>query len=1616
MILNASISKPKITYDEFIGLFEDDSIKGESDLLFTMASDDIGQSLNILGRTLTEDDVQDDTVKAYIIGSLEDLSYMHQLPLKNVPLICSYLGSDKFDLYEEDTGCKPKKKASTTRRKFSDKEQDVLKHRNTTVVTPTVAEIARRLFNGALEVAGSKAIDADVAVGIDNVRAHHSDPTSMVWGPKNGAFYQSVIMDDVEYFVSQDVMVNPGEDDDKDRARHSSSEACQSPNVYANRLWFCRICYFFEDIVDGEPVKMFHGQWFLPGSKTILQETAHSKSVYLLYQCADMPVASIIKECKVKMTAPGDTEIKDDARPDANDFHCSLAYDEKTADFFDIPGADEIREILNLVPHSPCLSCGIEKQKNDLAEFTPFAGGFARYGVEYHRHDFVYMRPQAKTGLLDIAQIIKIDNAPNPPEVTVQLFGRCDGLEGQKRKHISSILASDERQLYLRTKTRVLQLDDDNCIDGQCYVRQLLDPKEIEDWLRQDDHFFVLPKVDEDGENLRHCKRCYQKRLQKIEQDQTLLDRNGAITCLELFSGAGGLGTGMDMSGFVETKYAIEFSPSAAQTYQANHTNATVYCQDSNLLLKNAITAAAGKDPEPLISNDGVTVLPPMPKKNSIDFISGGPPCQSFSRANHNPRADDIRSTLPANMLSFVEHYEPRYFLLENVVGLLHYRFLSIRSKDKRSLQGGINAGMVKFIMRTLIALGYQVRFKVLQAGQYGAPQSRRRVIFWGAKRGFPIPDYPVPIYAFDKGMNSSNLPTARILPVSRSRDPDDPHQCAPLRAITVNDAISDLPPFDWINPHKIIPIKDRDRQERKKRVQEGISQFSAVAEPKMANLPGFPEGVEYESEPLNRYQQWLRRGKDGEPDATVVQAHYTQTFGSRVVEATTTVPLRPMAYHKHLPLVLQPDHAKPVFYGRMDGDNQFNCAMTQVAPNQKGWVLHPSQKRIISVRECARAQGFPDYYDFQSADDKPQKMVINTVQYYNDWRLLFWVASEDLFYAFNLVVIPLARNEFAVYACANANVGGDAGCTHGMYCGMAVVDSLGYLRPWSLYKYEANQLTALQDAAQRATATTMPSTALQSRISAFESIANGSSLPQPVFDAPLSPPYAPRKRPPPASPSPSPPNLGRKTSLIDLKDWIVDDGPSKPGFKQYARITDDSGRTPTQLAFESKKQLVAPLINFESPPRAKAKPSAAFPAKAPPLPPRKPSYTSLRSVDSATSTSSPGSPLPSRRSDTLTIDHTYPPLQIDSDARSRNSSGHAPASSISSFHSVSLSSDTDPSTPGSGSSNYVAFFPIDRDSDHKYDPDSVSLGESYEEVSTPSIASPALERIISLDWEKAMAKRNPVPPKLPQRPSSTRSTSTRSTQPALRSPPKRQSSSPSSSGSSATARRAPPPPPGSRSSDRSSVLSMATTHSVGSNYSYASYGQNGHAPRPPSNLHLKTKRPTPVPAAARARYQVVFDANIVQQRKAEKRKEKEKPALLSPTEARGTRRAAGWRGLSVDLITGGNELPASPTRDGEEDDVSTVVEDTDELDGRLVKKIWRRSRLDRSRLSEIWNECDTGAKGSLNRDAFVKGMWRIDEELRRAQTQALKSPSGSLRSRGPKPPVSSQKPRPILR
>lgn len=301
------------------------------------------------------------------------------------------------------------------------------------------------------------------------------------------------------------------------------------------------------------------------------------------------------------------------------------------------------------------------------------------------------------------------------------------------------------------------------------------------------------------------------------------------------------------------------------------------------------------------------------------DFLYGGPPCQDFSGCNRCPKANSIKNSLLTTFLSFVDHYRPKYFMLENVRGLLQHRLGSTQKKVGFGVQGGIQQGSVKFILRALTSLGYSAQFQMLQAAEHGAPQSRRRVFFWGALLGLKLPLYPQPTHVC-KGLSA---PTNTFTM----------GKTAPHNSVTIGEAISDLAAFDWR-----IEVPGEDRQARRQR-EFGIP---------TAGLPTDKKGSVgnssclYAYEPITEFQRGVRRYVKGD----VVNNHVTRRFNSDTMLRLARVPMRPKANHKDLPLehdlkclrskAAARSNFYPNRYYRLDFKEQFQTCLTNVDPGSE--------------------------------------------------------------------------------------------------------------------------------------------------------------------------------------------------------------------------------------------------------------------------------------------------------------------------------------------------------------------------------------------------------------------------------------------------------------------------------------------------------------------------------------------------------------------------------------------------------------------------------------------------------------------------------------------------------
>ncbi|EKM55273.1 uncharacterized protein PHACADRAFT_184086 [Phanerochaete carnosa HHB-10118-sp] len=857
------------------------------------------------------------------------------------------------------------------------------------------------------------------------------------WGQEShlrARHYESVTIDGVLYKLTSvkagdTVIVEGGPDADRTREKNATTEPAKTGDDIVDKKWFMKICYVFErqeQVISQysgpqwilEPY--FHGQYYMHGSKLLLQETAHPQALYLIDECDDQQLGCIFQKVDVQeLGLQGDEPPFLNTGTSTKQFFSGLLWDQAMVAFHQLSPNDIQRALNACTPGKECINCGLSQLRMVQNSWDIKEDRILQHDVSYHVGDFVYLRPTIPTPpeLYVIGQITEIMPIKGKGEhqVRVRLIERYDVVIRTKWGPRKEGTKTDEHRLIL---TDELQPFDVSHIEGKAYVTH---PSSLQvhgfspdDWVLHDDHYLIdlrAPSIRAKcsqmekllPRQLHYCQTCFAQRLKTLQVDRDLLEQHGPLRCLELFAGAGGLASGLHQSGFVETKWAVESSPSAALSFAANNPRCTVYTQCSNVLLRHAIETQQAPRSRPRqvasLNHKDKDALPPMPKPGEVDFICGGPPCQSFSGANRWKKADDIRSTLICNTISYVDFYRPKYFLLENVTGLLS---VPLGTEKQDQMTDGVAMGVVKFIFRALVSLGYQVHCKVLQAAQYGTPQSRERVIFWAARRDVPLPDFPYPTHHFAKGVRSFNLPTGEVLhrPVRvaphESAKRSEYAQYAPLCAITVEDAIGDLQKFDWLPSG---PLTDEDIH----RLAQGIVRFEAVTN-REARFPyaGYcGKGTAFLHPPLNRYQMQAREGLD--VDDNVVY-HYTQKFSAKIVDRVLHVPLRAGANHQDLPpqyrdkRKLQPNgKSKKEYerhYKRIDRDSHFMTMLTTVKPSgTNAIVLHPTQKRVLTIRECARAQGFPDSHKFLSVHSIPAKVV-----------------EDQLRQIGNAVPVPLAR------------------------------------------------------------------------------------------------------------------------------------------------------------------------------------------------------------------------------------------------------------------------------------------------------------------------------------------------------------------------------------------------------------------------------------------------------------------------------------------------------------------------------------------------------------------------------------------------------------------------------
>lgn len=357
---------------------------------------------------------------------------------------------------------------------------------------------------------------------------------------------------------------------------------------------------------------------------------------------------------------------------------------------------------------------------------------------------------------------------------------------------------------------------------------------------------------------------------------------------IDLFAGAGGLSLGFEQAGF-EVKAAVEIDPVHCAVHEFNFPTTKVICQSVETLSGDRIRRLSGIG------------------DRTVDCVFGGAPCQGFSLIGQRI-LDDPRNRLVLDFVRIVKELDAATFVFENVKGLT-------LGKHKRFLEE---------LVAAFEAAGYKCRipWKVINAGNYGTPQSRERLFLIGAKKGKPLPQYPSP---------TTNIAgkEKRIFGL-----PDGP---------TAKDALGDLP---------------------------NAEVFSTLLRSDSVKTTNFGLPSQYASELrcMDNHCWHFGHPRDWSPEFLTSSARTNHTDISRHrFESTETGAVEPISRLFRL----HPDGVSNTLRAGTDGARG---AFTSPRP------IHYALARCVTVREMARLHGFPDWFRFNATKWHGARQIGNSV------------------------------------------------------------------------------------------------------------------------------------------------------------------------------------------------------------------------------------------------------------------------------------------------------------------------------------------------------------------------------------------------------------------------------------------------------------------------------------------------------------------------------------------------------------------------------------------------------------------------------------------------------------
>nr|UOI87905.1 DNA cytosine-5-methyltransferase 1 [Sogatella furcifera] len=805
------------------------------------------------------------------------------------------------------------------------------------------------------------------------------------------------------------------------------------------------VMYMWYDLFSKE--QLFHAQWFCRGEDTVLGETSNNQELFLLYECGDVPVSSISEKITVrKIKLPSDwnefckspfSEMQTDN--DEKTFFYKMRYNAAHGRFETLEEEPDCNDKEN--HHRLCKSCDKllreEKRKTPHVEEKQetLSSKQIQYGVvrwlddEYRVGSSVFLKPgtfkfKNKLNFSQQKKDISIDQVDENmyPEFYRKTSDHVKGANDATPQpfnigFITAIMAKEDgtdivitvNKMYRPENTNkgsnhVHQADlnllywSDEKIDvdftqvtGKCYVsyNENFDCSEDE-WTRGGPHrFYFNQSYDSSSQTFNDPpssamnigskgkgkgNKCKVKSSVKLSEKRGDIaipwpDISRPLQCLDVFAGCGGLSEGFHQSGIAKTSWAIEKDEMAAHAFRLNNHETVVLTDDCNDILRMVMNGETK-------SSKGQS----LPLKGEVELLCGGPPCQGFSGMNRfNSRQYTLfKNSLVVTYLSYCDYYRPRFFVLENVRNFVSF---------KKSM-------VLKLSLRCLIRMGYQCTFGVLQAGNYGVPQTRRRAIILAAAPGEILPNFPEPTHSFCPKTTHLTVNVDNKTYVSNCRWVES----APRRTITVRDAMSDLPEIG--NGANLVEMSyNLEPQSHFQRLIRGdqyqpvltdhiCKEMSPLVVARMAQIPTKP-GSDWRDLPnievklsngvMTKKLQYLHDDrKHGKSSTGALRGVCACAAGKSCDpvdrQFNTLIPwCLPHTSNRH--------NNWAGLYGRLNWDGFFSTTITNPEPmGKQGRVLHPQETRVVSVRECARSQGFADTYKFYGTVLDKHRQVGNAV------------------------------------------------------------------------------------------------------------------------------------------------------------------------------------------------------------------------------------------------------------------------------------------------------------------------------------------------------------------------------------------------------------------------------------------------------------------------------------------------------------------------------------------------------------------------------------------------------------------------------------------------------------